>query len=176
MNVNTAPLVEIQTLDKKALVDLYEELSPGLFRYAYRLLGSQELAEECVSETFSRFLRALQTGRGPSENVQAYLYRMAHNWITDQYRRKPQLSLDGDLEQQVDEHSNPSHLIADRLERERVRKAIMQLPFEQQRVIELRFLEELSHEEVAAILGKSVEATRALQYRALNALRQWLTE
>ena len=62
------------------------------------------------------------------------------------------------------------------MERERVRKAIMQLPFEQQRVIELRFLEELSHEEVAAILGKSVEATRALQYRALSALRQWLTE
>jgi DNA-directed RNA polymerase specialized sigma24 family protein len=43
-------------------------------------------------------------------------------------------------------------------------------------VIELRFLEGLSHEEVASLLGKTVEATRAMQYRALTALRQMLVD
>jgi len=50
----------------------------------------------------------------------------------------------------------------------------MSLPSEQRRVIELRFLEEWSHEAVAAELGKTVEATRALQHRALTNLRRIL--
>jgi DNA-directed RNA polymerase specialized sigma24 family protein len=43
-------------------------------------------------------------------------------------------------------------------------------------VIELRFIEEWSHDKVAEILGKTVDATRALQYRALTSLRQLLKE
>jgi DNA-directed RNA polymerase specialized sigma24 family protein len=43
-------------------------------------------------------------------------------------------------------------------------------------VIELRFIEELSHEEVATTIGKTVEATRALQYRAISSLRQILID
>jgi RNA polymerase sigma-70 factor, ECF subfamily len=176
MNIDTTYLTETNSLDRKAIVDLYDQHSSGIFRYAYRLLGNQDMAEECVAETFSRFLHAVKAGKGPSENVQAYLYRMAHNWATDQYRRQPQPSLEIDLEQHADHGSNPSILVHHRLERERVRKAIQQLPYEQQRVIELRFLDELPHEEVARTLGKSIEATRALQYRALTALRQMLIE
>ena len=176
MNIDTTYLTETNSLDRKAIVDLYDQHSSGIFRYAYRLLGSQDMAEECVAETFSRFLHAVKAGKGPSENVQAYLYRMAHNWATDQYRRQPQPSLEIDLEQHADHGSNPSTLVHHRLERERVRKAIQQLPYEQQRVIELRFLDELPHEDVARTLGKSIEATRALQYRALTALRQMLIE
>ncbi len=176
MNINTVVLADTQSLDRHALVELYEHHSPGLFRYAYRLLGARDLAEECVAETFSRFLQAIKSGKGPRENIQAYLYRVAHNWITDHYRRKPHLSLDGEVKQQPDEQGNPATLVGVHLERERVRKAMLQLPFEQQRVIELRFLEELPHEEVAVALGKTVEATRALQYRALTSLRQMLSE
>jgi DNA-directed RNA polymerase specialized sigma24 family protein len=43
-------------------------------------------------------------------------------------------------------------------------------------VIELRFLDDLPHEDVARSMGKTIEATRALQYRALTALRQMLIE
>jgi RNA polymerase sigma-70 factor (ECF subfamily) len=57
-----------------------------------------------------------------------------------------------------------------------VRSALLRLPAEQQQVIELRFLEDWSHEEVAAQLGKSNEATRALQHRAVDALRRMLLE
>ena len=176
MNIETMVVTETKPLNREAIVDLYDRHSSGIYRYAYRLLGHQDLAEECVAETFSRFLHAVKSGKGPNENVQAYLYRMAHNWVTDQYRRQPQPSLELDLEEHADHSSNPSILVHQSLERERVRKALHQLPYEQQRVIEMRFLDDLPHEDVARSMGKSIEATRALQYRALTALRQMLIE
>jgi len=161
---------------KQDMINSYEQYSPGIYRYAYRLLGDQDMAEECVSETFSRFIQAIRNGGGPSENVRAYLYRVAHNYITDHYRRQPppSMSLEDDL--LADNDTNPVQLMTKNIERERVRRALLQLPEEQRRVIMLRVMEDWSHEEVSAVLGKTVEATRALQYRALAALRRLLLE
>jgi RNA polymerase sigma-70 factor (ECF subfamily) len=57
-----------------------------------------------------------------------------------------------------------------------VSAALLRLPAEQRQVIELRFMEDWSHDEVANALGKTIEATRTLQHRAVNALRQMLSE
>lgn len=161
---------------KQALVEIYEELSPRIFRYAYRMLGDPNLAEDCVSETFSRFLQAVKSGKGPRENVQAYLYRVAHNWITDQYRRRPAITVPLEQEWITDETQNPDGAVAQSLEHERVRKALLRLPDDQHKVIVLRVLENMSHREVAETLGKTAEATRALQHRALITLRSVLVE
>lgn len=160
--------------NRSDLITIYEQHNGELFRYAYRLLDDAALAEDCVSETFSRFLKAVRDGLGPVENVRAYLYRVAHNWITDYYRRQPLplLSLDAELHAEAD--NNPSQLVTDEMERERVRLALLRLPPEQRQVIELRFLEDWPHDAVAAALGKSIEATRTLQHRALVSLRRSL--
>lgn len=177
MLTETLAQAEPIVLDRQALVRLYEEHSAGIYRYAYRLLGDQQLAEDCVSETFSRLLQAVKRGQGPSDNPKAYLYRVAHNWATDHYRRTPELaeSLDSDnAPDPADPYSNPASLAHQNLERERIRQALRQLPTDQQRVVQLRFLEDWPHEQVAAAIGKSVEATRALQHRALAGLRRLL--
>lgn len=161
------------TLSKQALVSIYEEHSPGIYRYAYRLLGDRDNAEECVAETFSRFLQAVQAGRGPTENVKAYLYRSAHNWIVDSYRKQPTASLE--LKEDIlssGVEGNPSNEVARRFLQERLRKALSSLPYDQQRVVEMRFIEEMSHSEVAVELDKTEEATRALQHRAIATLRR----
>jgi RNA polymerase sigma-70 factor, ECF subfamily len=167
LSKNAAPL------DKSTLSELYERHSPGLFRYAVRLLGDSDLAEECVAETFSRLLQALQKGSGPLDNAQAYLYRIAHNWVTDYYRsRRPDDPLNYELP--GDAQENPAAVADGNLEREKVRQALLNLPPEQRQVIMLRFFEEWPHTEVAQLLGKTPEATRALQSRALAALRAML--
>jgi RNA polymerase sigma-70 factor, ECF subfamily len=165
-----------QTFNKQVLAEMYEEHSPGLFRYAYRLLGDQDVAEDCVSETFSRFLHAVRDGGGPSDNARAYLYRTVHNWVIDHYRRQPlpPLSLEEELHSGEQEHV--SQQVAKAMLREKVRAALLRLPTEQQQVIQLRFLEDWSHEEVAAQLGKSNEAIRAMQHRAMEALKRMLLE
>ncbi len=173
---NPTTLVDPQTITKEELIAIYEQDSPGIYRYAVRLLGDANLAEDCVSETFSRFLAVIQRGGGPRENVRAYLYRVAHNWVTDYYRRTPSPELEIEDYEPVEPGSNPASKVADMMERDRVREAILRLPAEQQQIIQLRFLENWSHEEVAQVLGKSADATRSMQYRALGSLRRMLME
>ena len=172
----TQTLQSVKVLDQQALIGFYEQHSTELFRYAYRMLGDNDLAEDCVAETFSRLLHAVHRGAGPDENARAWLYRVAHNWITDHYRRKSSQSLSIETDLYADPEGNPSKVVGKLLEQERVRKALLNLPSEQRLVVELRFLEEWPHESVAAVLGKSIEATRALQSRALSALRRMLLE
>jgi RNA polymerase sigma-70 factor (ECF subfamily) len=157
--------------DLAALGEIYDCYSPGLVRYATRLLGQSDLAEECVAETFSRFLKALHTGGGPTDALQAYLYRMAHHWITDHYRRQPPptFSLNETLASDL---GDPAQTALENIEREQVRDALMRLTPEQREVVVLRYLEGWENAEVAALLGKPVGAIKALQHRALDALRR----
>jgi RNA polymerase sigma-70 factor, ECF subfamily len=163
------------TLDRQALADIYERYNADIFRYACRLLDDRDLAEDCVAETFSRFLQSVRGG-GQPDNVRAYLYRAAHNWVIDQHRRKPQPELALEESLHSDPENNPAQQVTKRMERQRVRTALLRLPAEQRQVVELRFVEEWSHQDVAAALGKTIEATRTLQHRAVTTLRQMLSE
>src|SRR5512143_395240 len=82
-------LPKAHQLDEHALSEIYQALSPCLYRYAYRLLGNAADAEDIVAETFHRLLLALRHDHGPRQHLSAYLYRIAHNMITDRYRRRP---------------------------------------------------------------------------------------
>jgi len=157
-----------------ALAEIYDTFSPAIYRYAMRLLGDVDLAEECVAETFSRLLLALKNGKGPREHLQAYLYRVAHNWITDRYRRKipPTLPLDPELRSDGDEE--PPQMLTQEMDRQRVRAALELLTPDQRQVIALKYLEELDNTNIARVLNKPVGAVKALQHRAILSLRRIL--
>jgi RNA polymerase sigma-70 factor (ECF subfamily) len=157
------------SFDDKALSEAYDRFSPALYRYAWRLTGDDSTAEECVAETFGRFLAALRAGAGPNRNLQAYLYRVAHNWITDRWRRWPNELTHDDLEH------NASPLAVDAeaewtIGQQRVRKALRHLTPDQRQVIMLKFYEGFDNQQVAEATGKPVGAVKSLQHRALEAL------
>jgi RNA polymerase sigma-70 factor (ECF subfamily) len=159
--------------DRTALARVYDLYSPGLYAYAMRLLGDNSLAEDCVAETFSRFLQALKAGKGPREYLQAYLYRIAHNWITDQYRRQPPPTLE--LDEGMPESGPPLEQQAvERIYRQQMRAALYRLTSDQRQVIVLKYIEGWENEAVAAALQKPVGAVKSLQHRALEALRRML--
>jgi RNA polymerase sigma-70 factor (ECF subfamily) len=139
-----------------------------------RLLGDECLAEDCVSETFSRFLKSLHAGHGPDVHLQAYLYRIAHNWITDLHRRQPPPPFEIDENLRAERETQPEAQVDRRIEQDRVRNALRCLTPDQRQVIVLRFLEGWEYEDIAAAVQKPVGAVRALQHRALAALRKWL--
>jgi len=161
-------------LDPKALVAIYDRYNTAIYAYSMRLLGETDLAEDCVAETFSRFLHALHAGKGPQDYLQAYLYRIAHNWITDCYRRQPRPSFELDENLHTDDQPTPSQTVDENLQRARMRAALRQLTADQRQVIVLRFLEGWENEEVAILLNKPIGAVKALQHRALGALRKIL--
>jgi RNA polymerase sigma-70 factor, ECF subfamily len=156
------------------LVKIYDEYNPRIYRYAMRLLGNADLAEECVSETFTLFLKALHCGKGPQKHLQAYLFRIAHNWIADWYRRQPPHTeiLDDELQ---DEHTeNIEQSIDLRIQQKHTRAALLHLTPDQRQVIVLKFLEGWSNREIAEVINKPVGAVKSLQHRALTALRKQL--
>lgn len=162
-------LARCSAFDADALSEAYDSFSPALYRYAWRLTGNNELAEECVAETFGRYLAALRAGAGPTQNLQAYLYRVAHNWITDQWRKAQDETGDEALEHTADPLET-SQIAEVAIERKRVRRALRSLTPDQRQVVMLKFYEGLGNGEVAQAIGKPVGSVKSLQHRALEAL------
>lgn len=163
-----------RAFDLDALAEIYDQYSPSIYAYALRLLGDEMQAEDCVAEVFSRLLKALKAGQGPQDHLQAYLYRVAHNWITDTYRRQPPPPVELSENLMEDEQHQPEPGAQRRLQAERIRAALRLLPPEQRQVIALRFFQECSSEEVAVALNKTEGAVKAMQHRALASLRKLL--
>jgi RNA polymerase sigma-70 factor (ECF subfamily) len=161
--------------EHQALAQIYDRYSPGLYRYAMRRLGHQDLAEDCVADTFARFLQALRADRGPLDYLQAYLYRVAHNWISDHYRRDP-VPEEELTEDHRDDRADPEEDATQNQRHARLRAALQQLTADQQQVIVLKYLEGWENEEVARSLKKPVGAVKSLQHRALAALQRVLKD
>ncbi len=170
-----ALLEHAQHFEAEALAEIFDCYNAGLYRYALRLLGDSDLARECMAETFSRFLQALRRGAGPDDYLQAYLYRIAHNWITDTYRNKTPPSLPLDPELRSDPAEDPLQVVADALELQQMRSALALLTPDQRQVITLKYLEEWENDEIARALKKPVGAVKALQHRAIESLRRLLS-
>ena len=161
-------------LNTQALADIYDTYSLGIYRYAMRRLGDISLAEDCVAETFVRFLKGLQNRRGPREHLQAYLYRIAHNWIVDLYRKNENVfELSDAIRSEADV---PEEEAAKRIRQRQVRKAIRHLTPDQQQVISLKYLEDWTNADVARAMKKPIGAVKSIQHRALRSLRKLLEE
>jgi RNA polymerase sigma-70 factor, ECF subfamily len=167
-------LLGAQRLDSKALMEIYDQYNSSIYAYCMHLLGVPDAAEECVSETFLRFLQAVNSGRGPQSHLRAYLYRIAHNWIIDYYRRKPTTPLDEFENIQSEEHLTIQSTVDKNMRQARMRAALQQLPDTQRQVIILRFLEGWDDKEIAEAISKSTSAINAIQYRAIENLRKIL--
>lgn len=165
-------LARARNFEKGALAEIFDQYHFGIYSYSMRLLGDSELARECMSETFHRFLNGLKRGIGPDEYLQAYLYRIAHNWITDYYRKKASTTLPLDADLPSDPEEDPSRIVAERLEIQRLRTAMAKLTPDQRQVISLKYLENWENEEIARAMNKPVGAIKSLQHRALEAIRR----
>jgi len=168
-------LARARNFDPRALEEIYDAYSPALFRYGYRLLGDTHASEDLVSETFYRLLVVLRAGGGPQQYLRAYLFRVAHNLAMDRHRRErftaPHLDPD-DLQLAAPDDSWVQ--AEDSFLQSQARSALWQLTPDQRQVILLKYYEGLNNDEVAAALDKPVGAVKALQHRAVNALRRIL--
>jgi RNA polymerase sigma-70 factor (ECF subfamily) len=164
-------LQRARALDQHALADIYDHYSTAVYRYAFRLLGDAQLAEDCTSETFNRFLTAIARGGGPLDYLQAYLFRVAHNWVVDHYRRASltqTVTLEEDLVAHHDTQEQTDHL----LEKSRLRGLVMRLPDEQRQVVILRYLEDWPIDQIARVMKKTQGAVKAMQHRAIASLKR----
>ena len=165
-----------RAFDRDALTKIYDLYSDALYSYAYKHVGTPQVAEDLVAETFKRFLTALERGGGPQDHLRAYLYRITHNLITDLYRREPPPAQELDEERLIEDGPSPSGIVSELEDAERVRRALRLLTPEQRQVLTLKYLEGWTSNEIADSLEKSLGSVKALQHRGVAALQRILLE
>jgi RNA polymerase sigma-70 factor (ECF subfamily) len=165
-------LVAAARHDRRAFAPLYARYASPIFQYCYGQLGSREAAEDATSMVFSKALAALPRYRDGS--FRAWLFTIAHNTITDQFRaarRETPLEAATEI---VAPGPALDEAASDEDARRRLRELLVQLPDDQRKVIELRLME-LNGPEIADVLGRSHAWVRVTQYRALARLRTLMT-
>lgn len=162
--------------DKEAYGRLYDHYAPLVFRFLFAHLDDRQDAEDLAVEVFMRVWRALSGYRERGAPFGAFIFRVARNALIDHYRRGNNSDLPLEEHHADGGQSDPAEALPARLERDKVRQALSGLRGEQRVVLELRFLAELSTEEIGLVMGKSSGAVRVMQHRALAALRKRLEE
>jgi RNA polymerase sigma-70 factor, ECF subfamily len=158
----------------------FTEYLDGLYSYAFVLSRNQAEAQDLVQETCLRALRAMGRLR-PDSNVKSWLFTILRNiWLNQLRQRKPVLDVsdldsnDYGLDRASGPSKDPHEAYVSDVEREQVRRAIEQLPVEFREVILLREYEELSYEEIAAMLQCPVGTVMSRLARARSKLRDLL--
>lgn len=162
--------------DADAIARLYRRHAPAIFRYLFYRLGDRETAEDLTSEVFVRALESLPRYRSLGRPFAAWLYRIAAARATDHFRRHSRRATVALAPEIAAGAPGPGEVVEAQQTAGTLQRAIARLTPRQQQVIVLRFLEGLSHAEVARIVGRSEGAVRVLQYRALEALRRLLDQ
>lgn len=162
--------------DSEAFSVLYERYVRRIYSYIYYRTGNIHDAEDLTERVFHRALHHIRNYQYQGLPFSAWLYRIAHNlvanWHRDNQRRK-EVPIEGRIYQSFSaEH--PESALERNQEIERLLKAIQKLPPERQNLIILKFVEQLSNEEIAKIMGRSEGAIKSLYHRTLLSLRDAL--
>jgi len=173
MKDESALLNAVVSLDQDALASVFDEYAPAIFKYLLRLgIGSQE-ADQITGDVFVRLLEKIKEGKGPQKNLRSYLFQTAYHLVVDQSRERQRITT-LDMADTVVQDSQPvSAMAEDKLLLEKLAKIMeRELTEEQTNVIVLRFQEDFSLKETAEIVGKNINAVKALQNRGINKLRE----
>lgn len=152
---------------------LYDKYQPQIYRFIYLKVSHREEAEDLTHQVFFKAWQNIGNYQMKGLPFSSWLYRIARNDVIDHYRtRKLNLDIESVDEPAVKDPTEQK--IDDNIKLESVRKAILQLSHEQQDVIFMRFVNELSFGEIAKIMDKSNGAVRILQHRAIRNLKKIL--
>lgn len=163
--------------DADAFEQLVVSYRDQVFRLALRMCGSEADADEVAQEAFLSAWKALPNFRGESQ-FSTWLYQLTTHAAIDLMRReKRQIAADDITEvSAADPAPSPQQQAEQSEQREIVRDAILQLAPEQREVVVLRFMEELSYEEIGAVLKLPSGTVKSRLNRAKAQLKEILSK
>ncbi|MEK7583580.1 MAG: RNA polymerase sigma factor [Patescibacteria group bacterium] len=165
----------MENIDENKFIELYQEHAPKLFKYCYFRVNSKEDAEDLAGQVFMKTWDYLAQGN-QIENMRAFLYRSAHNVIVDFYKtskKDREISIHGFGEDTID-IPDTSDLAGDVETKSLVRDVIAKLevlPDAYREIIVLRFINELSINEIAETTGMTENNVSVKLHRAMEKLK-----
>jgi RNA polymerase sigma factor (sigma-70 family) len=148
---------------------VFERHGPAILGFCRHMVGSPEEAEDVVQHTFAAAYRDLQRDGEREIALKPWLFAIARNRCVSVLRARREVPVGADaldpgsgrwLAEQVEERAELRRLLAD----------VRELPDEQRAALLLAELGELSHAEVASVLGCEVSRVKGLVFRARSAL------
>ena len=132
------------------------------------------IAEDITQEVFVKAWKAINSCKGKEQTFSSWLYRIAHNQVVDNFRStQKHLAIETEAES-LTEISDVQKEVEVKSQWEQTLERISCLPEKQKQIIILKFVEGMDNPEIERITGRSQNAIRVLQMRALNTLRRQL--
>lgn len=162
--------------DERALITIFDRFTKPMYNYGYKLVGDRELVRDVVQEFFIE-LWSKRAHLGDTDCIKSYLFKSLRRKLMRLKLRSERRFFEY-LVQPLEEGCYPSHevvLIAEQTSKEReqqVREMLSKLTRRQQEALFLRYIEELSCDEVAAIMKLSKQAVYNLIHHALKGLKE----
>ena len=160
-----------QETKRKAMLTLaHHDFEKGLNKHALFKLNNREIGEDMVQDTFLKTWAYLVKG-GKIDAMKAFLYHILNNLIVDEYRKHKTTSLDVILEKGYEPSEDHSESLINILDGKTAMRLIGRLPEKYQKVMRMRYVQDLSLKEMSLITGQSKNAMAVQVHRGLTKLK-----
>ncbi len=168
-NIKTLNLIKAAKEDPWAFGELYKIYVEQVFRYLYSRTRNLQEAEDATAQTFLAAFESINTLR-QDKNFVPWLFGIARNKAIDQIRkREHSLNIEDSFKVSEDRDSLSQVIQTEQLTT--LSKLILSLPEKDRELLRLRFLGELSYQEIARLLHRNKEAVKKSIYRLLARLQ-----
>jgi RNA polymerase sigma-70 factor (ECF subfamily) len=184
----TVSAADLQEVDDRFLVTAFldgrreafdvivERHRRNVYQLCYRFVGNHEDASDLAQDVFVRAFKGLRNFKGDS-SLGTWLYRVGVNACLNRVAVKRPVTEPIEAVQRLDDHAeDPLERVMRGEQAVVVRAAIRRLPPKQRATLVLRVYQELTHQEIAQILGSSVGAVKANFFHALGNLKRFLEQ
>jgi len=157
---------------KSAWITLVKRHEKNLYNYTLRMVSNPDDAMDLMQDVFMAVFRNLATFRGESP-FKGWMFKIAHYRCIEFYRRKrPTQSLDDIPEREEDaDDICPEQQVVYGQRADALHQAVQCLPVNQKLVVELKFFQHCTFDDIATQLGISVNTVKSRLYSALDKLK-----
>lgn len=159
-----------ETQQKEVMTVAHYDYQKGLNAHAFFKMHNHAIGEDMVQDTFLKTWKYLVKG-GKIEVMKAFLYHVLNNLIIDEYRKHKTTSLDVLLEKGFEPSVDHTERLFDFLDGKAALLLIARLPFKYQKVMRMRYSQDLSLKEMSLITGQTKNAIAVQLHRGLEKLK-----
>lgn len=163
-----------QNGDEQAFSELYEFYFEKIYRFIYFRVNHKEVAEDLAEDVLIKAWVKIKNVKDKSFG--GWLYSIAKNTVIDHYRQSKSTVDINEMENILESKQNivdESNLV---INQQTFMEVLKKLSPEQQIIIKLKFIEDLTNSEIAELISKSEGSIRVIQYRAILKLQELIQE
>jgi RNA polymerase sigma-70 factor (ECF subfamily) len=154
----------------RTLTEAHHDYEKGLNIHAFFKVNNHAMGEDMVQDTFMKTWLYLAKG-GKIDVMKAFLYHVLNNLIVDEYRRRKTTSLDILMEKGFEPVTANTKSLIEALDGNAAILLIAQLPVAYQKIMRMRYVQDLSLKEMSLITGQSRNALAVQAHRGLEKLK-----